>query len=233
MVSYFRMFSSFLRPVSIGFLSLAFLGAGCSFSGPSSSPSGDAYGYCMAQTPWGSCIDNNGIDPALLGAWRLESQTLTTPQGTVVNPFAGRVLTFTADTITLVDDVTGVPSTVADLQYFEDWASESSPNASGCTLSGTSGGTWHARGALDLDTNPPTPYYELEITTDPSNPTVTCESGGTAVRSNAASTPLGVGPGSVYTSGLAESQYAYTIADGTLVITKDASGLTNTFVFRR
>lgn len=222
------MFSSFLRPASIGLFALILIGAGCGDS------SAGLYGYCVAQTPWGSCIDHQGIDPALLGAWHLESQTVITPAGTVTNPFAGRTLTFKLESITLIDDVTGAQSTVADLQYFEDWSSESSPNASGCTVSGSSGGTWITHGALDLDTEPPTPYYELEIVTDPSNPTITCESGGTAVRSNVASTPLGVGPGSVLVSGgFAESQYSYTIASGVLIITNDESSITNTFVFRR
>ncbi len=221
------MFSSFPHPVSIGLLSLVLIGAGCSSSG-------DLYGTCVQETPWGSCIDHQGIDPALLGIWHLESQTLDTPAGAITNPFAGRTLEFKTEETILIDDVTEAESAVVDLQYFENWSSESAEDAEGCVVSGSSGGTWRTRGALDLDTDPPTPYYEIEIVTDPSNPTVTCESGGNTVRSNAASTPLGVGPGSVLLSGgLAESQYAYTVAGGVLTITNDESAIVNTFVFRR
>ena len=97
------MMSSFFRPVSVGLFSLVLIGAGCS----SVDLSGDLYGTCIQETPWGSCIDQNGIDDGLLGIWRLESQTLTTPQGTIVNPFSGRTLEFKLESFTLVDDITG------------------------------------------------------------------------------------------------------------------------------
>src|SRR3989338_8920853 len=182
------MMSSFLRPFSFGLLALAFIGAGCS--------SGGLYGTCVQETLWGSCIDHQGIDPALLGIWHLESQTLDTPPGTITNPFAGRTLEFKLESFTLIDDIT--------------------------------------RGAVNFDTNPPTPYYELEINTDPSNPSVVCEGADEPVKSNAASTPLGVGPGSVpQPDGFAQSHYSYSISGGTLTITNDDSIIINTYVFQR
>src|SRR3989338_1914645 len=220
------MMSSFLRPFSFGLLALAFIGAGCS--------SGGLYGTCVQETLWGSCIDHQGIDPALLGIWHLESQTLDTPPGTITNPFAGRTLEFKLESFTLIDDITGEETEVADLQYFENWASEVSVNAPGCLVSGTSGGTWNTLGAVNFDTNPPTPYYELEINTDPSNPSVVCEGADEPVKSNAASTPLGVGPGSVpQPDGFAQSHYSYSISGGTLTITNDDSIIINTYVFQR
>jgi len=87
------MISSFLRPVFLGFIALALIGTGCN--------DGSLLGDCVTDTPWGSCIDQNGIDEALLGPWVLQSQTVSTGDGTVTNPFSGRVTSFSVGTFDL------------------------------------------------------------------------------------------------------------------------------------
>jgi hypothetical protein len=165
----------------------------------------------------------------------LESQTVSTPTGSVINPFSGRLLTFSTGTINAGDDDIGYLGMV-DRTYLEDYSTESSGE---CNASGTSGGLWRAEASADLDSfedNPTEPapmLYQLEINVDSSNPTVECEAGGDVVRANTASSPLGVGPGGQYDGGTMRMIYDYSISDNQdmLTITKNAGGITNTFVF--
>ena len=115
-------------------------------------------------------IDQNGIDEALLGPWVLQSQTVSTGDGTVTNPFSGRVTSFSVGTFDLEDDLGNV-TTVADLQFSENYSSESADDADGCTVSGTSGGSWSVVTTTNFD-DPTYPLiYELEVYTNPTNPT--------------------------------------------------------------
>lgn len=230
MISCQHMISSLLRPVSIGFLALALIGAGCT-TGP--------LGYCAEETPWGSCIDEDGFDDALLGSWRLQSQTVVIPgQPVVVNPFSGRTTTFSIEDIELEGETEDDPSIIVYTgQYSENWSSET---AGDCTVEGFSGGTWEVDSVLDLDADvePDEPHpliYELAIIADPSNPVVTCGPD-EDINSSNASTPLGVGPGSVpLPDNFAKLTYEYTVdpAGSVLVLVGGTGSITNTYVFTR
>ena len=189
--------------------------------------------FCWKVTPWDSCIDQYGIDNALLGSWTLQEQTVASPAGTVTNPFAGRILTFVVGEIEIEDFDTGeVIEVLPDPTYAENFTTET---AGDCTASGYSGGNWKTGTSVDLNA-PGNSLWELSIVTDPMNPVVTCESGGSSAYSNAASTPLGVGPGShVVNGGYAKATYQYSIdpSHSSLMITTGVGGITNTFIFTR
>ncbi|MEK7529837.1 MAG: hypothetical protein AAB570_02840, partial [Patescibacteria group bacterium] len=70
----------------LAFAVLALLGAGCFVDDPSF----ENLAQCTEETPWGSCIDINGADWALIGTWQLQSQVVSMPDGTVTNPAFGR-----------------------------------------------------------------------------------------------------------------------------------------------
>ena len=223
-----------MKKMSLLLVGFALVGAGCFDTFESNLT--DLWGYCLGDTPWGSCITSNGVDPAILGTWRLEEQTLATPAGTVTNKFHGRTTTFKVESFDLedLDDEGDVISTttVADLVFVEDWSSEVEDTGV-CTVTGTSGGSWNISHGLNLDMAPPSDIYELEILTDPVNPSVSCESGGEVSTSNVATTPMGVGPGSYPTpEGLSSSTYTYVISGGQLVIMSEGT-VSSTYVFSR
>lgn len=154
-------------------MSVALVGAGCT-----SLPLAD----CTATTAHGSCV-SNGIDDALLGAWRLESQTIVAPAGSIVSPSSGRTLTFAPDGT-----------------YVDDYSTESIPDGSAlsitstCDVMGSLSGSYTVDSFVDLDVATSPTVDELHITPDGGSPKVVCQATGIAVTSNTASSPLGVGP---------------------------------------
>lgn len=219
------------------FMALVLLGAGCFVDDPSF----ENLEQCTEETPWGSCIDINGADWALIGTWELQSQVVATSEGTVTNPAFGRTTRFEIGTFTVTDDLGNPLSEEADLTFSEDYSTEQFPGNTDCTVTGGFGGGWNVSSDINLDHDPANPstgpatIYNLEITTDPTNPQVVCEGeDGASVRSNAATTPLGVGLGSYPVSGgFARLNYTYTVSGTTLVIVKQEGSLTNTYTYQR
>ncbi len=137
---------------------------------------------CIALTTHDTCIID-GIDSALLGSWKLIEQSISSPAGSITNPFAGRTLTF-----------------LGTSNYTEDYSTEETDDqtaagiTSSCEVLGVLGGAWEADAYSDLDLDPPIVINVLHITPDGGSPSVKCQATGEPVYSNQASTPLGVGP---------------------------------------
>ena len=225
------------QSLAIGFCGARALGAGCFVDDPSF----ENLAQCTEETPWGSCIDINGADWALIGTWQLQSQVVSMPDGTVTNPAFGRTTKFEIGTFTVTDDLGNPTSEEVDLTFTEDYSTEQFPGNEDCTVSGGFGGGWNVTSDINLDFDPADPstgsatIYNLKITTDPTNPQVDCEGdGGLLVRSNAATTPLGVGPGSHPVSGgFAQLNYTYTVFGTTLIIVAKEGTITNTYTYQR
>lgn len=235
-----------LSVISFGLFFLA----GCS-SAPST-PS--LIGSCLITTPWGSCIDENGIDSGLLGVWQLTDQTLNTPAGTITNPYYGRTLTFTIESID-VPDPTDPSATITDVygMYTEKWGAETGTGdkevatpsegtaASECTVTGVVDGTWSTWSGLNFDNPNPDGSFpvfnELEIAPNGEDqPQVVCSGGGVDVGASAGTTSLGTGPGTFVVPG-GGVVYTYTISptEGTLILVNENpySNVTNTLTFKR
>lgn len=161
--------------LKLGALALAFVlvGAGCADT--------LSLNNCVHTTSWGSCVNEQYSDSALLGTWTLTAQQVVTPTGTVENPFNGRLLTFT--------------ESGSFNSYAEDWSPEVvTSSTTTCTTEGTNGGSWAAVPMVDDTGNT---VMELRIVPSgiAGDILVTCDDGGIIeVTSSAASTPLGVGP---------------------------------------
>jgi hypothetical protein len=221
-------------------LALLFIGAGCSIT-----PYGNSFGSCVITTPWGSCIDENGVDDSLLGTWQLTDQTISGPAGSVSNPFTGRLLTFRIDTLEDDTDDSSIPEIATHGSYSEDWSTESGGDvttvgsiASECVVSGTADGGWSAWSGLDLDNpdsdgNFPT-VSTLDISPAGGGPLVECNAGGSTVTSTAASTPLGTGPSTLSIPG-GGVEYTYSVSGDMLVLVNynTFTGVTNTLTFSR
>lgn len=159
-------------------------------------------GDCVAETPWGSCIDENGLDYALLGTWTLEDQTVSSPAGSITNPFNGRSLTFGAGTIDTTDTLGNIIS-ITHGTFFEDWGPEeidpvsvSTPDgdiSSECDILGGAGGNWTAIADVNLDDPSLPDIISLQIVPDGGGAQVKCKATGIEIESNRASTPLGLG----------------------------------------
>lgn len=232
-----------LSAISLGLIFLA----GCSSNSSLS-------GMCLITTPWGSCIDENGIDSGLLGVWQLTDQTLTTPAGTITNPYHGRTLTFKIESID-VPDPTDPDLTITEIfgMYIEQWAPETSTGdkdvttpsegiaTSECTVTGATDGIWSTWSGSDFDNPNPDGSYpvlnELEIAPNSEGgPQVVCSAGGVDVSATAGTTPLGTGPGTFAVAG-GGVIYTYTIAPAEaaliLVNINPYSNVTNTLTFKR
>lgn len=141
----------------------------------------DTVNHCILLTSHNSCIEG-GVDEALLGSWQLKDQSISSPAGSITNPFSGRTLTFT-DTKT----------------YTEDYSTESVEDqtmtgiTSHCDVLGILNGTWSADTYSDLNVSPAVIVNSLYIIPNGGTPTVKCQATGEAISSNQASTPLGIG----------------------------------------
>lgn len=191
-----------LHTFSVAALALVLLGAGCN---PSLTLS------CDFETTWGSCIDENKTDSALLGNWTLQSQTTYAPNGTVTNPFNGRILTFTDEGSYNGYAENWEPEFVETTGYTTDGQLTST-----CDAIGTGGGAWAAVPGTDAAGNS---VVELRIVPEGNDATVFCSTGAEIdAVSTAASTPLGVGPakdastGNYVTSPTANAYVPYTYA---------------------
>ena len=172
---------------------LVLLGAGCG-----------SQIACHYETPWDSCVDSDGIDEALLGTWTLKGQAVQAPNGHVLdNPFTGRTLTFGHAMVDVEDDHGNFISTNVG-SYVEDYSTERVDDqtaegvTSSCDVLGTLAGQWRTDFVpVPVDPNDPNTAYEIEwvlqVTPGGGTPTVKCQADGTPVKSNQASTPLGVG----------------------------------------
>ncbi|MBT6253633.1 hypothetical protein HOI83_00120 [Candidatus Uhrbacteria bacterium] len=204
-----------MRITKIGMMlvSVMLVGAGCTITPPVS---------CDTTTAHDSCI-SNGVDEALLGSWTLVSQQVSTPAGAITNPSKGRTLTF--------DNAGG---------FTENYSTETIPDGtalsvvSTCEITGLLSGSYEVESNLNLDVDPPVDVAELHIVSGGGSPTVKCEAGGSTVKSNAASTPLGVGPVS---GSPPYVLYTYTMNDAwnqmTIVQTNNIVNLQNIYTFTR
>ncbi len=166
---------------------------------------------CADTTAHGTCIED-GLDQALFGEWVLVSQSLDTPAGSIVNPFAGRTTDFGGNG-----------------EYSEDYSTESTADVSvggltsTCEVDGLLNGTW------EVDES-----FVLRIVPSGDSPSVTCSAGGSSAGSNAATTPLGFGPG---TGNPPYVPYSYSLNSSwsTLTIVQENSitGVTTSYLFNR
>jgi hypothetical protein len=194
-------------------LSVVLIGVGCS-TGPGVN--------CEATTSHDSCV-YEGVDEALVGTWTLESQSINASVGTITNPSSGRTLTI-----------------LNDGSYTEDYSTETIPDktvsgiTSSCDISGVLTGDYEVQSDLDLDQDPPPVVNQLLITPNGGSPTVKCGAGGTSIKANTASSPLGVGPA---TGTPPYVVYTYTMNDDwttlTIIQNNTIANITNTYVFTR
>ena len=176
------------------------LGAGCS-TGPLAD--------CYAETPWGSCIDSNGIDEALLGTWTLQSVNING----LTHPFNGRNTIFQVDTL----------GNATYGSYWEDWAPELKHNGAAgipneCDSIGVGAGSFRTEVDVDLDNydpnNPPaTPVIgTLKIYPSGSDVTMRCEATGIEIEVSGNTPPLGTGPAKFDSHG-AHMPYTYVVSE--------------------
>ncbi|HJN85123.1 MAG TPA: hypothetical protein QF873_02285 [Patescibacteria group bacterium] len=164
-----------MRILKIGtmLLGVVLVGAGCTITPPVS---------CDTTTAHDSCI-SNGVDEALVGSWTLQSQQVFTPAGSITNPASGR-------TWNVADNGT----------YTEDYSTETLPDGtalsvtSHCDILGLLSGSYEAESNLNLDVDPPVDVAELHVVPNGGSPEVKCQADGSTITSNAATSPLGLGP---------------------------------------
>ena len=220
-------------------LGVVLLGAGCSAT--------EEFANCFKETAWGSCVNFNGIDEALIGSWTLASEVVDTPvstpsnpTGIITNPFSGRTVIFGIDT--RPNSVTGELESYG--VYSEDYSTENVPDVwmSSCEALGTAGGTYRSEVDVDLDNyDPASPdpvplIAELRIYPIGQNVSVVCRANGEPIRSSEASTPFGTGKGAVDSVG-AHVPYTYTLSDDwSTLIMNNTNSITNvvlTYTFTR
>lgn len=166
----------------------------------------DTVNHCILLTSHESCIEN-GVDEALIGSWQLKGQSISSPAGSIDNPFAGRTLTFSENKT-----------------YSENYSTEKADDqtmagiTSHCDVLGTLNGDWSADTYSDLDVSPTMVVNSLLITPNGGTPTVKCQATGESISSNQASTPLGVG---FSTGGPVEYTYELNINWDILTITQE------------
>jgi len=187
---------------------------------------------CGLPTTHGSCIEE-GIDPALVGTWRLDEESIGSSAGTFIHPYSGRLLSFSTNLEELLDgdgNASGHFETIGS--FVDEYATENDGGftvmgvSNGCVVSGAVGGDWSAETEMVSSdpTDPSAPLVAVNQLTAISNavysqPKITCPMG---AGSNKPSTPLGESsPG----------PYQYTISgDGTLLMITQSNPFANTTI---